>query len=471
MMVVFLTACIFFQLYPTFDSYFIADDFKWLWFANNDDSVLSAAFHPSVGDWTTPVPNVIFWLSFKAFGFDPHGYYVVMALIHLINSGLVYGLVYLVTKRVGVAFGSASIFALHFIHFSDWGPLVWISAFVQLVVASFYLLALGFFVRYLYFGKKYSYVGALVCFGLALASKETAVTLPLLLLTWCLIELPLAERRLTRIAIVLGPFWIVLGVYLLYKLMIQQTSDRYFEVGLYGFGKHLISNWKYFSNLVMPNPGSPPVHSYLLRNFPSWTLSLAYLAANLVRLGLVVAGITLWWRGSEHVRLWIALSLITYVPFIGFVGGHAGANRYFYLPTIGFSALLAAGLWWMLGRASKQRGASVCTSLLTIIILGFWAYNLLPIRAWQKEMRENSRPIQLALYAVDNYNAKRATPVAKLYLTGFPLDQSGDLQKAIRLVYGVDTILVDTEQKDETELSMDTLMLMYEANRVVIRQP
>jgi hypothetical protein len=394
-----------------------------------------------------------------------------IALIHLFNSWLVYDLVHLVTRRVGVAYASASIFALHFIHFSDWGMLVWISAFIHLIMASFYLLSLASFVRYLYFRTRRFYVAALVCVGLALASKEAAVTLPLLLLAWYLIGWSSAERRFTQAAILTAPFWTVLAVYLLYKLLMQQTSDQYFEVGLYGFGYHLISNWEYFSNLVMPNPQSPPVHSYLLRNLPSWTLSLAYLAASLTRLGLIVASVTLWRRGTKHVRLWIALSLITYLPFIAFVGGNAGANRYFYLPAVGFSALAGEGLLWLFGRAARQRRAVLSTSLLTVTVVGFWIFNLLPIRAWQNEMRSNSQPIQQALHTVDGYIAKRARPIAKLYVTGFTAPISRDLQKAIRLIYGVDTIIVVDEQKDETELSMDTPMLMYEANRVVILQP
>jgi hypothetical protein len=260
-------------------------------------------------------------------------------------------------------------------------------------------------------------------------------------------------------------------VYLLYKLLIQQTSDRYFETGLYGFGGHLISNWKYFSNLVIPNPQSPPVHSYLMRTFPPWALTFADLGAGLVRVGLLVAGLTLWWKGTRDVRLWIALSLLSYLPFIAFAGGHAGPNRYFYLPSIGFSALVASGLTWSFRRVQAQRPSVIAVALLPTVVLGLWLYNLIPIRAWQKEMREDSLPVQQALYRVNELNDRRAAPVSTIYLVGFPLGASSNLSRAIRLMYGAQTDLVVAQQIDEPEVPVDTLILVYDANRGVIDQP
>ena len=146
---VFLLSFMLFQLYPTFDSYFMADDFSWLDFVNSYGYASDIVLQPSPGGWTTPLSNLVFWGLFKAFGPNPQGYYAANALLHLFNSLLVYRLICLVTRRFEIAFGASFVFVLHFAHFSDWGPLVWISAFVQLVVALFYLSSLILFVRYL----------------------------------------------------------------------------------------------------------------------------------------------------------------------------------------------------------------------------------------------------------------------------------------------------------------------------------
>jgi hypothetical protein len=466
----FLAAILFFQLYPSLDSYFMADDFGWLRFGRSHSHVLDAAMQPSLGDWTTPLSNVVFWSLFRSFRHDPRGYFVVIAVIHLVNAWLVFHLVSVVARRKIVGAGAAFIFALHFIHFSDWGPLVWISAFVQVVMATFYLASLVLFTRYERFRRNHYYVAALICFALALAAKETAVTLPLLLAAWCVLGLLPFERRWKQTAILLAPFFIVLGVYLLYKLLFQQTSGRYLEEGLYGLGPHLLSNWKYFSNFLMPNPESPPVRSFLLRAFPASVLTVAELALVLSRIALLVIGVVLWWRGPKHMRMWILLAVVTYLPFIAFLDGNAGANRYFYLPAVGLSALLAEGLWRLFYTLREQRGTALSTLIMVLLLLSFWAYGLVPIRSWQKQMQSNTQLSQQVISALDEHLPMRAPAATSgVYLEGFSSEEFHRLQRIIRLVYGIDVIMVAEEAA--VKPPVEALVLLYKSDQVTMRRP
>jgi hypothetical protein len=467
----FFVSALLFQLYPTFDAYFMADDFGWIRFARSHDNVLEAAMRPSLGDWTTPLSNVFFWLLFKFFHLEPRGYFVAIALLHLLNGWLVYRLVAIMTRRKVIGLGAAFIFTLHFIHFSDWGALVWISAFVQVVVASFYLASLLLFIHYARSGQRHYYVAALVCFALALAAKETAASLPLLLAAVCVLGLLPVERRWQQLVPLLAPFFLVLAAYLLYKVAFQQTSSRYLEERLYDVGWHMLWNWKYFSNLVMPNPDSPPVRSFILRTFPLWMVTLAEVAVLLSRVLLLLAGVLLWWRGPKHARLWLLLAVIAYLPFIAFTGGFAGASRYFYLPAVAFSALLADGLWRLWDRLRARQGTAASALVVGLLLVSFWAYSLVPARSWQKQMQANSHVNRQLISVLDEHIRDTAgVPAPDVYLKGFSTEEFQRLQVIVRLVYGADAIRL-TERDDAIDLPDESLVLVYEKNRVTRWHP
>jgi hypothetical protein len=235
----------------------------------------------------------------------------------------------------------------------------------------------------------------------------------------------------------------------------------------------MITNWKYFSNLVMPNPESPPVHSFLLGRFPVWTLSLALLMAAVVRVSLLVAAVWLWWRGPKHVRYWLALAVIAYLPFVGFTGGHAGPHRYFYLPLVGFAALGAWSVWWLI-KWLAERGKLAQTSmpLFALVVLGFWIYNLLPIRTWQKQVHANSQITREVIQVVGDQLATREVPITRVYFKDFP-GRFSDIRLALRLIYnvGVNLELQKGENKLEEKPPADTLILLYRGGRVVVSQP
>ena len=467
--VVILAAIMLFQIRPTFQSFFMTDDFRLLDFAKSHESLLNIALLRSPWGFATFIPNIMVWILFRMFGMEPRGYYIFSSLLQFINALLVYVLVRQVRARTDIALTSLGIFMLHFIHFSDWGTLVWISAYNQLVVALFYLCSVNLFVRYVQLKKKIYYAGALVCFGLALGSKETALSLPLLLLAWCVMTLPKMERQWKKLAILLGPFFGIWLLYVAYEFTLQ-FSGGYVQKSLYVIGPHFFTNWQFFSNLIMPNPTSEPVHNFLVRVFPSWGLALFSALVAFVRLGLVMVGVAAWWKLPQYGRLWITFSILTYLPFIGFADGYAGANRYFYLPAIGFSALVAEGLWWIHDRLSEQTRTRFARLLLVIVFLGYWGSSLLVSRVWQKQMRENSELRQQVIQQVGDYANTADTSITTAYLVDFP-DNVRDLSTALQVFYSIKSTWIASTALNRAQLSHDTLVIIYSQDRVIVREP
>jgi hypothetical protein len=465
-----LAGVLLFQVFPTFSSFFMADDFRLLEFARDHESLLKISLSPSPWGFTTFLPNAFIWILYRMFGMEPKGYYVFNVLLHFCNAMLVYQLFRQMTARMSIAVGGFAIFLLHFIHFSDWGPVVWTSAFNQLIAAFFYLCSIILFIRYLNFDTKLSYAGALLCFVLALLSKETALSLPLLLLAWCLIGvLPKLERSWAKVAVFLAPFFGIWLLYLFYELIFQY-SERYVQKGLYGFGPHMITNWKFFSNLVMPNPSSLPVQNYLLHTFPAWITSFFRLTVILVRLALLALCLVLWWKGPKRVRLWIAFSIITYLPFIGFGEEFAGPNRYFYLPAVGFSILVAEALLWLYNLLGQRTRTATARLSLVIIIIGLWGASLLATRTWQIQMQANSKIRQQVLDKVSDYISETETPITIVRLVSFP-GKFMDLRRGIKVFHDIATTWEQARDQDEDRLSPDTLVVRFDRGDIIVQEP
>lgn len=455
-----LSAGIAFFLAPTFDAFFMADDFGWLSFARGHSSWLEAAREPSLGDWTTPASNVLFWFLYRWFGLHSTGYYAVIGLIHLLNGWLVYELAIRLMDRPFVAGGAALLYSLHFIHYSDWGPLVWISAFVQVLVASFYLLALILYLDAIHLGRRSAYVGSIATFSLALASKEMALTLPAVLLAWHGLVQPPGERDWKQIGRSLTPYLAIAALYLGYKFLFQRTSDRYIETGMYGLGIHWITNWKYLANLVMPNPHSPPVQSFMQTNLPAWTMATAGWLAVVVRFSMVASAIAILWLGDPSARFLTGFILITHLPFVGFVGGLSGAHRYFYLPAVGFSILAAFGLGW-LTRRMKERFGRTNRLILAALVLGLGMYLLIPSRVWQTRMAGKGQLRRELIRAIERGIGRETTAIEEIHLAGFPEEDARDLEVMGEMVFGLQVSRSAPGALAERHASPGVLVLSY----------
>src|SRR5581483_8505007 len=133
-------------------------------------------------------PSQYFPLTYTAFrfehalwGFNAAGYHWTNIILHATNAILAWRLL----KRLAVpgAWLAAAIFALHPVQVET---VAWITEQKNLLMACFFLLTVGCWVRFVEGPKKIWYPLALLFYALSLCSKTTACTLPaaLLLVLW-----------------------------------------------------------------------------------------------------------------------------------------------------------------------------------------------------------------------------------------------------------------------------------------------
>ncbi|WP_293304246.1 hypothetical protein [Pedobacter sp. UBA5917] len=135
-----------------------------------------------------PVNQLYYTLIYSIFGYSPGYYHILSAVIHCINCVLIYFFLYQllydiysdnVPRNKMAAFISASLFAILPINVE---PVSWIAASKVLIYAMFYLLALGFYRKYVKTGRQGFYYLVLICLLLSFGAKEQAVTMPIFLI-------------------------------------------------------------------------------------------------------------------------------------------------------------------------------------------------------------------------------------------------------------------------------------------------
>jgi hypothetical protein len=312
-----------------------------------------------------------------------------------------------------VAFFSALLYAVHPMHVES---VAGIAHRKDLVSGLFVFLCLWSYVAYRESKRNRYYIFSLMATALALLSKTTALVLPLLML---LIEyVCLRERRegVFRPAIRVLPFAVLTAATAFLSYSIAGSVGLVLpERG--GLLERLPSAAKaaavYVKMLVMPYPLS------IWHDFesPAGLLDPVFLLSLAVVLGIIFLA---FWnrRRSPVVSFCTGWFLVSVIPVIGLIPTSTViAERYLFLPSVGFCAALAWGIQG--GLYIRWRNAAI--SVLVIVVLVFsvisfkrnfdWKDNLTILRTDLKKSPDSYRLNQMMgrLYFLRGYHAEGLT--------------------------------------------------------------
>ena len=356
-----------------------------------------------------PMVRLSAFIDRQIWGFNPFGYHLTNLLLHLATSFVVYlwvkALLLLGTRSLGeggrrgvgawgegeaaaIALAVGLLFGTHPVHVE---AVAWLSGRVDLLCGFFYVAGLLFFTRYLAeIQRAGGWVIGQAAFIGALMSKEMALTLPLVVF-W--IDLILGRgsflSRLRRIF----PFFLILAVYLFFRFVLLGGIGGYLNpqgsVHL-RFGLFVISILGWYARQLMfpfeaiwpPDLGGARYLVLLLYIAPFYGLlracikgsnSVAFLPGEEggrtprvgeglgARLYRTVQALNLMpWilRMALVACLWIPVTLLPVV--------NIAAERFLYIPSVGFLLLLGLGLEHLLrSRSPVLRAAGALT-------LGIW---------------------------------------------------------------------------------------------------
>ncbi len=349
-----------------------------------------------------PLTTLSFLANYRLFGLDPFWWRLTSLLLHAAVVLLLYALVARAFGDERLGFVAALLFA---VHPATVEAVAFVTARNNLLCAAGLLGALLALLR----RTPLATAAALGLFAAALLSKEPAVVLPPFLLGLALLA---RDPRLKTRPPVLGLFFALLGGYLLLRAAVLGAVAPAAGAGDLAAHARLVVGSLYESLRIL----AWPVPLNAAYGPAATAFSIPKLAAVLAALG------ALGWaavarRAPEPLRaasLWLLLALLPGSNLVPIPSAPV-AERYLYIPLLGFVLLLAAG-WHAL--AARHLRLAMVVVLLVVAALG--VRSALRAQVWLDD-----RQLYESMVAADPTNA------SALYNLGQLEASSGNLPAAI----------------------------------------
>jgi len=315
------------------------------------------AFRGEVGEARSNYwrPLFVAWLAlnYKLFGLEPAGWHVSSILAHLLATLLVYRVLIVLALQPSVCAMVTWIFAAHPVHVQS---VSWISGVPDVLLSIFLLSS---FLCYLALRKQrrwfYS-ISSLLLFALALFSKESAITFPVIIFFTDLVSGKgerLSKRALASAFSGAAPFFACAALFLLVRYLLIHIV-RTLVPQAPGFGSVLLTVPSmlvfYLKQIVFPFPLGP---NYGLRYVNSTNIGLTNFLVPVVLIAALGYGMyKLIHRNKAYSigSIWFLLPLLLVLDARIFLPEMLVQDRYLYLPMFGLLIIIATGCFELASR-------------------------------------------------------------------------------------------------------------------------
>jgi tetratricopeptide (TPR) repeat protein len=337
----------------------------------------------AVGPYYRPLFNVALIVNYQLFKFQPFGWHLISILFHLAAVLLVYALARRWGMTMEAAAAAALLFGLHPVHSES---VAWVAAIPDPMAAVFILSSLLFYERYYHAERRagpLTLILSLALAFLALLSKEVAVACPLFLLVREWLDRAAQENFSTtvlRISKRVAPFLALIPLYLWmrYAVLGFLTKTEPNSVGisttqvLLTIPSILLS---YARLLLIPYPMAVMYDKTYVQSAGDirfWGAALAVAALTIAAVWIA--------RSSEAGRRALAFLILFLLPVLNLKAFRPEESllhdRYLYLPSIGFTILVALALERAVTRfaGDKVKVFRAATALLAVILFALTIY-------------------------------------------------------------------------------------------------
>jgi protein O-mannosyl-transferase len=304
-----------------------------------------------------PLMTLGYLICNKVFQAFPYGFHLVNVLLNCVVVWLVFLACSTLFRDEIVALVAAAIFALHPIHTE---VVAWIAAVTELEMAIFYLASFIFFLRLDSLPPKERRTsGILMCasFVLAFLSKEQAMTLAVL--TTIYEHFYRSDRETTSWKTKgyrYGGFWMIAIVYLVFRIAVLGALAPVHQHADVSWPQALMSAFalagQYVAKLFWPYP---LLAFYVFRK--SVALSDPRVLAG-IGVGVVAVALFVYlWKLARNYSFWVIWVALTLAPVLNarWMATNVFTERYLYLPSVGFCALLAGGCVFLFRKLAGAR--------------------------------------------------------------------------------------------------------------------
>jgi hypothetical protein len=323
-------------------------------------------------------PLFLLWLliNHTIFGLNPLGWHLMTILAYLFAISMMYLVIEKVTQTSATAAVAALIFGLHPLHIE---AVAWVSGVAESLLAALLLCSFLFHLKKREQTATASRIRlqsfSLSLFAVALLTKETAIVFPAIIFAyeWVFGERDFESNRLGRLRASLSiivPYLVVVAIYIPIRLS-----------ALKGFGATITPLspatvlltlpsllWFYVKLLIWP---------FGLSAFydTPYTTSVTFSTFILPAIAVALLGFAIWF-GSRKSRVvafacaWLVLPIIPVLNLPSLLRDEIAHDRYLFLPSIGFSILIALAITRIKVGRSAILGLPACQVAAIVILCG-----------------------------------------------------------------------------------------------------
>ncbi len=346
-------------------------------------------FSGGSSNYYRPVASAFGVLQFKISGTSPVGYHLINVLFHSAISVLVLLIVSRLVagspesrpfSLLSPALIAALLFAVHPIHTE---AVAWIGGFTEISFTFFYLLSLYFYIR-AGNGQRKGYLCSVFLFAVSVLCKETALTFPVLIVVYDYTFRRADFRSFDSLKRYI-PYVVVSGVYFLVRYYV-----------LRGFAP--IASYSALSNYQLIVNVFPLFKNYLTSLIWPFDLNFWHTfhpinslfgADGMISLVVAVLFFIFTIAAYRRDRLLFFSLLLLVIPLLPafYMRGIIGkpfAERYLYLPSVGYLLLQAIFISW--AREKLPRAVRSITIVFIVIMGAFTVGTINRNTVWQNSL-------------------------------------------------------------------------------------
>lgn len=298
-----------------------------------------------------PLVPVLTKIDYILWGINPFGYHLTNILLHTLNSCLVLSLAYYLFGDYLFALFAGMLFALLPMNAE---AVNWICCRGDLMATTFYLLAFYSFLIYSNNNKKLAFASSIVFFILSLGSKESALSLPILLLAYNYFSGDLKKRGWE-----ISAYFGVLILYVMLRVALFTAPFSSYPFGVKRFiANAIFGNIKTFQLLFMP--------------FQQENLFLYFILLPLITIACAIF-VSIYIKKVKPPYLFyffLSWVIITLMPtwHILPIGFNLKASRLWYLPSAGISWIISYIIFAQ-GSGADKRARIISRAFLALFII------------------------------------------------------------------------------------------------------
>lgn len=360
------------------------------------------AFTKTISYWH-PLTWISHMIDCQLFGINARSHHITSLLLHVINAMLLFSLLRRLSSEHWTCFFIAAAFAVHPLRVES---VAWIAERKDVLGALFYLLTVKAYLRYVRKPNLTGYIFTILIFTLGLMAKPILITLPCVLFVMDIWPLKRCEiikfdsfafekqtykkTNITHLIMEKIPFCVLSMVLVgLWRASIGEIVSLEAVPFKLRFANAMVSFFAYIEKMIFP-VNLAPFYPYP-KTIPIWQSLAAF-----VFLILITAVLLKIARKKPYLCFGWLWYLITLIPVIGLLQEGtwpAIADRFTYLPSIGFFIMIA---FFAADITRRHRHLIIVLKILTVLtLLAMMASTWIYVMHWQNDITLYGRAIKV----------------------------------------------------------------------------